>query len=81
MVPGPELAGLKLWCNGRGKLVQGRGRKEPVCSCLWCVFFFLGSGVGSVLLWQCANARVVLAVERVFDMYEKEERVFIKVEG
>ena len=44
-------------------------------------FFFWGSGVGSVLLWQCANARVVLAVERVFDMYEKEERVFIKVEG
>lgn len=78
MVPGPELAGLKFWCNGRGKLVQGRGRRVPVCSCLWRVFW--GSGVGSVLLWQCANARVVLAVERVFDMYEKEERVFIKVE-
>lgn len=45
-----------------------------------CGVFFGGSGVGSVLLWQCANARVVLAVERVFDMYEKEERVFIKVE-
>lgn len=59
-----------------------REREKRACLFMFVVFFFsLGSGVGSVLLWQCANARVVLAVERVFDMYEKEERVFIKVEG